>query len=83
MTRDEVYNLINGERSYQNNLPPHRSDGKDKSVGEYLTMLRHYLNAADSAWTVNRGDYEALDNIRKIAGISVRCMEEHETPPRN
>ena len=82
MTREEVYKLIDGEREYQNSLPPSRTNGFHKTVGEYLTMLRCYMTQADVAWTMNAGDDAALDVIRKIAGIAVHCMEDHGAPER-
>lgn len=82
LSRYEVYELINGERAYQNALPPSRTDGSEKTVGDYLTMLRSYMAKADAAWTDNNGNYPALDVVRKIAGIAVHCMEDHGAPPR-
>jgi hypothetical protein len=82
MTREEVYTLIDGERDYQDRLPPSRTDGSAKSVGDYLTMLRYYLTQAEAKWTSSSGNLGALDNIRKIAGITVKCMEDHGAPER-
>lgn len=82
LTRQEVYALIDGERVYQDSLPITRSDGSAKTVGDYCTMLRAYQNKLDAAWTDNPGVEHALPIIRKIAGIAVRCMEEHGAPPR-
>ncbi len=82
MKRTDVYNLIDGERYYQDHLPSTRTNGFNKTVGEYLTMLRHYMNKADAAWTDYAGDEAALDVVRKIAGICVHCMEDHGAPHR-
>ena len=83
LTREQVYERIDVERQYQDHLPSNRTDGSDKQVGSYLTMMRHYMTKAEEAWTMNRGDSAALDNVRKIAAIAVRCMEEHGAPTRN
>lgn len=83
MTRKEVYELVDGEREYQNNLPGFRTDGKQHTVGDYVTMLTHYVNKLHEAWTMNPGNQAALDVMRKCAGITVRCMEEHGAPPRD
>jgi hypothetical protein len=40
------------------------------------------MNKAVEAWTMNSGDEKALNEIRKIAGICVNCMEHYETKPR-
>jgi len=78
MIRTEVYRAIDRERDYQDKHWP----GQSKEVGEYLTMLRSYLRIAESDWTFNKGDRLALDGIRKIAGIAVRCMEDHGVQER-
>lgn len=83
MERNEVYKLIDGERDYQDSLPPSRTDGRNHTVGEFMVMLQYYMNKAIEGWTMTPNDKGALDNIRKIAGICVHCMEHHETPKRN
>lgn len=80
--RDYVYRAIDTERDYQDNLGSDRTDHSTKTVGDYLTMLRHYLDEATHAWTLNKGNGPALHSIRKVAGIAVRCMEEHGAPKR-
>lgn len=82
MKREDVYKLIDSERDYQNSLGASRTDGSKKTVGDYLTMMNAYLQKAVEDWTFNPGCEKALDEIRKIAAITVRCMEEHETKPR-
>ena len=82
MTRAEVYAAIDSERDYQDRLGADRTAGQAHPVGSYLTMLRHYLREAEEAWTKTAGDAAALESIRKIAGISVRCMEDHGTTLR-
>ena len=89
-TRLEVYNAIDTERDYQDRLPTTRSthpvrprtDGQPHTVGDYCTMLRYYAGQLDEAWTMNAGDAEALEVMRKIAGIAVHCMEDHGAPRR-
>ena len=82
MQRADVFKLIDGERDYQDGLQPDRTDGSDKTVGEYLVMLQYYVDEAVAAWTTTAGPDSALDMIRKCAGICVHCMEDHEAPPR-
>lgn len=77
-TRRKVYRAIDSERDYQEaKWGNHRHE-----VGAYLTMLRIYMNRADEAWTSNKGDDAALEVVRKIGGIAVRCMEDHDAPMR-
>lgn len=75
--RERVYQAIDTERDYQDSLDLSRTDGRRHTVGEYITMLHHYMRELDEAWTLNPGDEAALNTMRKIAGISVRCMEDH------
>lgn len=77
MTRTEVYEIIDKERDYQDSLDSDRTVGVPHQVGSYLTMLRSYMTKADQNWTDRAGDTAALHEIRKIAAIAVRCMEEH------
>jgi hypothetical protein len=81
-SRQAVYAAIDTERQYQNSLSPARTDGEQRTVGDYLTMLRHYLTRAEAAWTENPGNIHALHEIRKVSAIGVRCMEEHGAPYR-
>lgn len=78
----DVLLVLEAERFYQNSLGPERTDGCPKSVGDYIAMLGYYKTQLDAAWTTNPGDIEALHVIRKIAGIAIRCMEEHGAFPR-
>lgn len=45
-------------------------------VSEYLTMLDHYVRHAQDAWTLKAGNIEPLHDMRRIAALAVRCMEE-------
>lgn len=77
LSRDGVYGIIDGERAYQNALPPSRTDGSTKMISGYAAMIDHYTRAAIDGWVTDNTDWKALDNVRKIAGICVRCLEEH------
>lgn len=81
-SREYVFSAIDSERDYQDNLPVARTDGSQHTVGDYVTMLQHYQTKLVEAWTMNPGSVEALHVMRKIAGIAVRCMEEHGAPRR-
>jgi hypothetical protein len=76
-TRQQVYAAIDTERDYQDSLPPNRTDGRQHTVGDYILMMEEYVALARVSWVNQSGDYAALDVIRKVAGIAVRCMEEH------
>lgn len=83
--RSEVYAAIDSERDYQDDMqvgPDGRTDGRQKSVGDYLTLVRVYSQKADEAYSGSPGDEAALHVIRKIAGIAVQAMEVHGAPRR-
>jgi len=82
LVRGQVHTLINTERTYQDNLPDTRTDGSNHTVCGFLCMFDTYLRRAIDGWTNNPGTAEALDNIRKLAGICVHCMEKHGAPHR-
>lgn len=87
MTRNQVYELIDGERQYQGALGKELEWSQDKvprglAVDGELVLLKVYLDKAYTAFA-NSNNYDAsLDAIRKLAGICVRCMEHHGAPPR-
>lgn len=79
-TRDRVYKAITTERIYHNTLP----NTYTLSIGEEIALLLKYSNKALDAWSEDfvTPEIEALNMIRKIAGIAVRCMENHGAPLR-
>ncbi len=41
-------------------------------------MMDEYLREAKTAWVTGWGDKNAgLDELRKVAGIAIRCFENH------
>jgi len=82
-SRDEVYAAIDGERDYQDSL---RETGQFANlthpVAAEILMLESYVARARASWVDNKGVEPALQMIRKVAGIAVRCMETHGAPKR-
>jgi len=76
--RAMIYDAINAERDYQNTLQ-NKGVFEDRvhTVGEEVLMINLYASKAAKAWTENYGDKEAIDVVRKIAALCVRCMENH------
>ncbi len=84
-TREQVFNAISTERKYQAQIIA--SDKEicgtiPKSLGDYLVMLNSYMNKTLEVWTNTPGNEASLHMIRKIAGIAVKCMEQHGAPFR-
>lgn len=76
-TRGQVYAAINEERDYQDNLKK-----GTRSVGDELCLLARYVRKAQDDLTQN-GKNAALDEVRKITAMGVRCLEDHGVPRRN
>lgn len=78
-TREEVYVAIDSERDYQETLP--RNDVKKQTPMEHLAIIRRICRDLEDAWYDTAGQ-PPLDYMRKIAGVAVRCMEQHGAPLR-
>lgn len=82
MNQTEVFKIVDGERTYQESLGSDRTDGRNRTVGDELVLMDVYLRRAFDAWADYAGDTAALEQIRKVAAIAVRCMENHGAPGR-
>lgn len=85
--RGEVYNAINSERDYQDSFYlPERGYYNTHTLGEFVLMLNQYAAQAMEKWTHHSdgidGFPESLHEVRKLAAIAVRCMEQHGAPLR-
>ena len=86
MKREEVYQLIDEEREYQDLLWPQR-DNPDSpnalTIGEFVLLISEYVDRAKNTWAKERKpEIKTLHMVRKIAGIAVNCMEQHGAPQR-
>ncbi len=73
----EIMDAIAGERAYQREL---NENDADMSIAAELLLLEEYVQRARAIWTGSFGDARETvtrDVIRKVAGIAVRCMENH------
>ena len=86
MERKEVYERIDGERNYQDLrwTPRREANGitdEQKAVADWLLYIEHHLEEAKVALYYLR-DEDTLAQVRKIAGLAVRCLELHGCPER-
>lgn len=88
MIREDVYKLIDEERRYQKNIWPKGELRKGVLGG--IQLLRKYLDHDFSVHYAEKEDTPGIDtpieclvDIRKMAAILVRIMENNETPSRN
>lgn len=78
--RNEVYKALDSERDYQDVVWP---DSAHLSIGDYLLMLEEYVFRGRREWVKeHQPELNALEMIRKVGGIAVRCMEQHGAPIR-
>ena len=70
-----------GEREYQTKKWGSVYD-RPHEVGGYLTLMRTHLAEAEAAWSNSRGDWDALNELRKVVAIGVACFEQHGVPRR-
>lgn len=72
-----VVAALESERDYQRAICPQHQHQDKPSVGEELLLASEYVRLACEAWRTNKGDVAALEQMRKLAGILVRCFENH------
>lgn len=87
-SRQKIFDAIDSERDYQvrrwgRRQPDGSFKESQRSVGDYLTFMRHYLNEADTGLSVASSDVVALEMLRKVVTLGVRCFEEHGIKPRD
>ena len=77
--RDNVFRAIEVERNYQDSLINERLP-----IGEEIALLIKYVHRALDKWTEDMYDVQmdSLIEIRKIAAIAIRCLENHGAPVR-
>lgn len=80
--RAAAFTAINSERDYQDAERGNAAGGNMASLGEHLLVIEKLLADAKQAWYKPGGVPDALDHVRKIAGVAVRCMEKHGAPKR-
>jgi hypothetical protein len=68
--QEVVFDILKEEREYQDSL----WTGKH-SVGEEILLMEQYMHDARESWVKNKGDTAALDIIRKVTAMGIRCME--------
>lgn len=79
---DQVFDRLRDEREYQDSFVDKYSHKGNPSVEAEILMMEEYLALARSAWVKTKGDDAALDILRKVAGIAIRCFENHGCPAR-
>jgi hypothetical protein len=76
--KPNVLKAIRSEREHQDARFP----GHHHSVGEWILILEKLLGDAKRAWISDRGDVEALHEIRQLTATGVAAMEQCGAPLR-
>ena len=84
MERKKIYEIIDGERDYQDSRwkNPEQDTHEPES---WIIYIEHYLTKAKVALStqpIPTAYLEAMDNMRKVVALGVRCMEVHGVPRR-
>lgn len=85
MKRDEVYQVIDGERNYQESqkLVDESHVVEEFPLSSAMEAIRYNLDKANQAWYNEQKPYEnAMEYVRKIAAICVQMGESYGMPPR-
>jgi hypothetical protein len=90
MIRENVFELINGERNYQDSQLGRKavlsdeqleiSDGKAPVAAWIIFMEKHLIQAKQAIYDLSESG--ALEEVRKITALGVACMEHNDTLPR-
>lgn len=82
MDRSKVYEAIDSERDWQDRkwgtIQQHPHE-----VGGWITLMRKLLADAEAEWCTSSGDYNALQEIRKVISLGVACGEQHGIQSRS
>ena len=82
MKREKVYEVINGERSYQdskwgNTLSSGRPGNGERSIDEFALYISGYSDKLKANASEFGDPIAKLDIVRKVAALYVACMEQH------
>jgi hypothetical protein len=87
MDRKQVYELIDGERTYQDNRWNSETTTSESkhSLEEWFVYIEDYVSEAKRLLSRNArqvSDPQAKAIMRKVAAMAVCAMEQHGAPPR-
>lgn len=83
MEREEVYQVLNRERLYQDIKWGGQNFDQHHEVEAWLVYMQAYLNKAINRISTETGPQGALDEMRKIVALGIACFEIHGVPERS
>lgn len=81
MRRDQVYELIDSERDYQDQKWGKGHD-EQNNVCNYILYMQHHLGKAASLASTELNNKPALDELRKVVALGIACFEQLGLPKR-
>ncbi len=83
LTREQVFEVINTERAYQDSTydPNQVLDSgstrlqRDNDVTAHIVLLDAYVDKARKGWVGSGSNKIALQQIAKVAAIAIRALE--------
>ncbi len=78
----ETERAIVSELAYQSRCADAWDNANKPSVGEELLLIEEYLAKTRTAFTHNHGNDAALDSLRKVTAMCIRCLNNHGAPVR-
>lgn len=82
MERQEVYKVIDGERTYQDNKWGDKSHDNSHEVEAWILYMEHNLVKARIAISTQAGSQGGLEHLRKVVALGIACFEVHGVPER-
>lgn len=77
MTREQVYEMIDRERDYQDQKWGGKKHDQNQSIGDFILYMDVYLNKAKQSYS---GPFvegaNSLDELRKVIALGVACFEQ-------
>lgn len=86
MERKKVYEIIDSERDYQDEIwngtassrnPSFEKGALDRTIDEFALYIKGYSDDLVRVASHSDNPFDKLDVVRKIAGLCVACMEKH------
>ena len=80
--RRKVYQLLDGERDYQDSLPNHNeTHDMSHSVADWVIFMEERILRAKLA-LYNEDELAAMKEVRVVSALGVVAMEHNTTPAR-
>jgi hypothetical protein len=87
-TREAAYKAIDTEREYQEIVWGDCESSQEpgtpgfRTLDEYILYIKGYADQLAVIGATSDSQLDKLNFVRKVAGLSVACMEQHGSPAR-